>query len=113
MLVSDALPLAGMGDGPTRVGGLDVEVSGGRATLAGTDTLAGSTIALDSAVRNLVREGLPLPRALAAASANPAALLGADDRGMMEVGRLAHLVLLDEDLRVTRVLRGETWVDAG
>jgi len=113
VLVSDALPLAGMGDGPTRVGGLDVEVSGGRATLAGTDTLAGSTIALDSAVRNLVREGLPLPRALAAASANPAALLGADDRGMMEVGRLAHLVLLDEDLRVTRVLRGETWVDAG
>ncbi len=111
VLVSDALPLAGMGDGSTRVGGLDVEVRGGRATLAGTETLAGSTIALDSAVRNLVREGLPLPRAVAAASANPAALLGQADRGRLEVGRLAHLVLLDDDLRVTRVLRGETWVD--
>jgi N-acetylglucosamine-6-phosphate deacetylase len=113
LLVSDALPLAGMGDGHTRVGGLDVEVRGGRATLAGTDTLAGSTIALDTAVRNLVREGLPLPRAVAAASSNPAALLGQDDRGRIEVGRLAHLVMLDDDLLVMRVLRGETWVDAG
>jgi N-acetylglucosamine-6-phosphate deacetylase len=113
VLVSDALPLAGMGDGRTRVGGLDVEVRGGRATLAGTDTLAGSTIALDSAVRNLVREGLSLPRAVMAASSNPAALLGCDDRGRLEAGRLAHLVLLDDDLRVTRVLRGEAWIPAG
>ena len=113
VLVSDALPLAGMGDGHTTVGGLDVEVRGGRATLAGTNTLAGSTIALDSAVRNLVREGLPLPRAVAAASSNPAALLGCEDRGRLEAGRRAHLVLLDDGLRVTRVLRGETWVDGG
>ena len=111
VLVSDALPLAGMGDGRTHVGGLDVEVRGGRATLLGTDTLAGSTIALDSAVRNLVRDGLPLPRAVAAASSNPAALLGEDDRGRIEPGRLAHLVVLDDGLRVQRVLRGETWVD--
>ena len=113
VLISDALPLAGMGDGRTRVGGLDVQVRGGRATLVGTETLAGSTIALDAAVRNLVREGLPLPRAVAAASANPAALLGADDRGRLEAGRLAHLVVLDDELRVLRVLRGEAWVDAG
>jgi N-acetylglucosamine-6-phosphate deacetylase len=112
VLISDALPLAGMGDGRTRVGGLEVEIRGGRATLVGTDTLAGSTIALDTAVRNLVREGLPLPRAVAAASANPAALLGAHDRGRLEPGRLAHLVVLDEELRVLRVLRGTAWVDA-
>jgi N-acetylglucosamine-6-phosphate deacetylase len=112
VLVSDALPLAGMGDGRTRVGGLDVDVRGGKATLLGTDTLAGSTIALDSAVRNLVREGLPLPRAVQAASANPAELLGASDRGRIEAGRLAHLVVLDDELRVQRVLRGATWVDA-
>lgn len=112
VLVSDALPLAGIGDGRTRVGGLEVEVRGGRATLLGSDTLAGSTIALDSAVRNLVREGLALPRAVAAASANPAALLGADDRGRIEVGRLAHLVELDDGLRVRRVLRGGGWLDA-
>jgi len=111
VLVSDALAIAGKGDGRTRVGGLDVEVRGGRATLLGTDTLAGSTMGLDTAVRNLVREGLPLPRAVAAAASNPAALLGAEDRGRLEAGRLAHLVVLDESLRIQRVLRGEAWAD--
>ena len=71
ILVSDALPLAGVGDGRTVVGGLAVDVVDGRATLAGTTTLAGSTIALDTAVRNLVAAGIPLAVALAAASCQP------------------------------------------
>ena len=53
LLVSDVLPFAGMGDGRTAIGGLEVEVRDGRATLAGTSTLAGSVIALDTAVRDL------------------------------------------------------------
>ncbi len=72
LLVSDALAVAGTGDGRGRIGELDIEVMDGRATLAGTDTLAGSVIALDSAVRNLVAAGVPLPDAVAAASRNPA-----------------------------------------
>ncbi len=51
LLVSDAIALAGTGDGRGRIGGLEVEVVDGRVTLAGTTTLAGSVIALDSAVR--------------------------------------------------------------
>ena len=113
LLVSDALPLAGMGDGRTIVGGLEVEVRGGRATLLGTTTLAGSVIALDTAVRNLVGEGVPLPRAVAAASANPASLLGAGDRGRIEVGRLAHLVELSDQHEVRRVTRGHGWINVG
>jgi len=111
VLVSDALSLAGMGDGRTVVGGLEVEVRAGRATLLGTSTLAGSTIALDTAVRNLVHEGLPLPAAVRAASANPITLLGETDRGRIEPGRRAHLVELDADLRVRRVTRGFGWID--
>ncbi len=111
LLVSDALSLAGMGDGRTTIGGLEVEVRDGRATLLGTSTLAGSVIALDTAVRNLSREGTPLPAAVAAASANPAALLGQADRGRIEPGRRAHLVELDADLRVRRVTRGFGWID--
>ena len=79
-------------------------------TLAGTDTLAGSVIALDTAVRNLVAAGLPLPDAVAAASANPLALLGVGDRGRIAVGQRADLVELDDDLRVRRVMRGGSWV---
>ena len=41
MVVSDAIALAGMGDGHGRLGGLDVEVVGQRATLAGTDDAGG------------------------------------------------------------------------
>ncbi len=110
VLVSDALPIAGTGDGVGKVGGLDVEVRQGRATLLGTATLAGSVIALDAAVRNMVLAGVPLPVAVAAASANPAALLGETDRGRIETGLRAHLVELGDDLRVQRVTRGRGWI---
>ncbi len=112
ILVSDAMSLAGCGDGPGTIGGLDVEVRDGRVTLTGTETLAGSVIAIDMAVRNLVREGVPLAFAFAAASTNPAALLGEADRGSIEVGRRAHLVELDDELFVTRVTRGAGWTAA-
>jgi N-acetylglucosamine-6-phosphate deacetylase len=111
VLVSDAIAVAGTGDGRTSLGGLEVEVRDGRATLAGTSTLAGSVIGLDSAVRNVVREGLPLPDAVAAASANPLALIGQGDRGRIEPGWRAHLVELGPNLEVRRVTRGFGWID--
>ena len=113
ILVSDALAIAGMGEGRSLSGGLDVEVRGSRLTLAGTDTLAGSVIALDSAVRNLVRSGIPLPAASAAASRNPLALLGVTDRGRLAVGQRADLVELDDDLMVLRVAGQGEWLSPG
>ena len=86
MLVSDAIPMAGTGDGRATIGGLDVEIVGLRVTLAGSSTLAGSVISLDTAVRNLVWSGVPLPAAVAAASRNPLALLGISDRGRIAAG---------------------------
>jgi len=112
LLVSDAIPMAGTGDGRGRIGGLEVEVVGGRATLAGTSTLAGSVIALDDAVRNLVATGVPLPDAVAAAARNPLALLGVTDRGRIAAGQRADLVELDAGLRVRRVMRAGTWFAA-
>jgi N-acetylglucosamine-6-phosphate deacetylase len=112
LLVSDSISLAGTGDGRGQVGGLDVEVQGRRVTLAGTSTLAGSVLSLDVAVRNLVATGIALPAAVAAASANPLALLGITDRGTIAPGQRADLVELGADLRVRRVLRGGAWFDA-
>jgi N-acetylglucosamine-6-phosphate deacetylase len=109
MLVSDAISLAGMGDGRTRIGGLEVEVVGLRVTLAGTTTLAGSVIGLDTAVRNLVSSGVSLPLAVAAATRNPLAMLGMTDRGRIEAGQRADLVELDDQLRVRRVMRAGAW----
>jgi N-acetylglucosamine-6-phosphate deacetylase len=110
LLVSDALSLAGTGDGRARIGGLEVEVVGQRVTLVGTSTLAGSVIALDDAVRNLVASGVPLPMAVAAAGANPLSMLGVTDRGRIAPGQRADLVQLDDSLRVRRVMRGGGWV---
>lgn len=111
LLVSDAISLAGVGDGHARIGGLEVEVVGDRASLAGTGTLAGSVIALDTAVRNLVAAGVSLPAAVAAASRNPLALLGESEGGRIAVGQPADLVELDDELRVRRVMRAGRWLD--
>jgi N-acetylglucosamine-6-phosphate deacetylase len=106
MLISDALSMAGMGDGRLTISGLEIEVRDGRCTLAdGSGTLAGSVIALDTAVRNVVRAGFSLPVAVAAAGRNPLAMLGVTDRGRLAEGQLADLVELDDDLVVVATHR--------
>ena len=71
--------------------------------------LEGKALALDTAVRNVARSGVALPRAVAAASREPLALLGVTDRGRLEPGQRADLVELDDDLVVRRVMRGGRW----
>ena len=103
ILVSDALSLSGTGPGRTMVGATEVEVLEDRAVVAGTTTLAGSVMALDSMLRNLVRDGASLPAAARAASTNPAALLDVTDRGRLAPGLRADLVEMGGDLMVRRV----------
>jgi N-acetylglucosamine-6-phosphate deacetylase len=112
LLVSDALPLAGTDITRGRIGGLEVEIRGDRCVLLGTNTLAGSIIALDSAVRNLSDAWVPLPIAVAAASRNPLELLGVTDRGRIAVGQRADLVEMDAALAVARVMRSGEWYAA-
>jgi N-acetylglucosamine-6-phosphate deacetylase len=106
LLVSDALSLAGTDVGRVRMGDTEIEVVDGRVVLAGTKTLAGSTIALDDAVRHLVANGASLPEAVLAASTNPLQMLGQADRGRLAVGQRADLVALDQGLVVRRVWLG-------
>lgn len=110
VLVSDAISLAGTGTTRAMLGAIEVEVRNDRCTVVGGGQLAGSIIALDSAVRNLVHSGVALPAAVAAASRNPLALLGVTDRGRIAVGQLAHLVELDDAFGVRRVRRGSAWL---
>jgi N-acetylglucosamine-6-phosphate deacetylase len=109
LLVSDAIPMAGTGDGRVTIGGLEIEIHGLRVTLVDGGALAGSVIALDDAVRNLVASGVALPAAIAAAGRNPLAMLGITDRGRIAVGQRADLVELDGALAVRRVMRAGTW----
>ncbi|RII97366.1 N-acetylglucosamine-6-phosphate deacetylase [Clavibacter michiganensis] len=104
-LVTDAMAAAGSADGRYRLGALDVDVRDGVARLAGADTIAGSTLTQDAALRIAVREvGLALPDAIAALTLVPARALGLDDRlGLLHAGHAADVVALSPDLAVTRV----------
>ena len=109
LLVRDGGARAGTRARRGMLGGLAVVIEGDRCVLASDGRLAGSVIALDSAVRNLARGGIALPRAVAAASREPLALLGVTDRGRLEPGLRADLVELHDDLTVRRVMRGGRW----
>jgi N-acetylglucosamine-6-phosphate deacetylase len=112
LLVSDALAPAGTDAVSGSIGGLAIRVLGDRITLADGTTLAGSVLALDTAVRNLVAAGSSLIDAVVAASTAPADLLGEADRGRLAAGARADLVELDDDLVVRRVMLGGAWLDA-
>ena len=73
--------------GRRRLGEIDIDVSSaGVRTPDGT--LAGSDLALDQAVRNLVAfTGCTAAEAVATVTTTPARLLGLDDRGSLETGR--------------------------
>jgi N-acetylglucosamine-6-phosphate deacetylase len=111
-LVTDAIAGAGMGDGEYELGGLRVRVGGGVARLAGSGSIAGSTLTMDAAFRRTVVDAhLPLAVAARLTSSTPARVVGLDDVGAIEPGRRADLVVLDERLEVVAVMAGGTWVD--
>jgi len=102
-LVSDGLSATGMPDGNYTLGGFEVTVSGGVCRNA-EGILAGSTLTLDRALRNIVALGASLPDAVRMLTLNPAALLGIEfKRGSLRVGADADILLLDRDLQLARV----------
>lgn len=103
ILISDSLRCAGMPDGDYELGGQPITMKNGRATLTGTDTLAGSSIHLMEGLRRAVSYGLPLEAAVTAATAAPAKAIRRDDIGSLAVGKWADMVLLDRDLNVKAV----------
>mmetsp|Transcript_38526 Transcript_38526/g.65830 ORF Transcript_38526/g.65830 Transcript_38526/m.65830 type:complete len:134 (+) Transcript_38526:2-403(+) len=115
----------GLGDGEHMLGTMNVCIRGDRATLAGTDTLAGSVVSMDTCVKRFHKfTGCTLGEALLCATLHPAMVLGRHQRnntthhsvsrewknnappiGILEVGAKADLVMLNDDLDVI-----ETWV---
>jgi len=102
-LVSDAIAAAGAGDGNYTIAGVDFEVEDGVARRADS-VLAGSTVSMIGAVRNLVALGARVEAALAAASAVPALIAGRSDLGTLEPGSAADVVVINDRLEVLRVL---------
>jgi N-acetylglucosamine-6-phosphate deacetylase len=102
-LVTDAVAGAGLDDGAFRLGDLDVEIRDGVAR-GTTGALAGSTLTMIDAVRNLHALGVPLEDAVGAATEVPARVLRLPAAGRIGIGLPADVVVLTDELEVERVL---------
>lgn len=104
VLISDSLRCAGMPDGDYELGGQPITMRNGKATLTGTDTLAGSSIHLMDGLRRAVSFGVPLEAAVTAATLTPAKAIRMDrEIGSLDAGKWADLVVLDRELNVKAV----------
>lgn len=101
-LISDAMMAATLSAGDYTLGGQKVIVTEDGAARLESGTLAGSTLTLDKAVRNMVQKvGLPLEEVLPMATSTPAREIREDHRrGTIAPGYMADLVLWTEDLQV-------------
>ena len=109
VLVTDAIRAAGMPEGEYKVGRQKVIVKNGICRLVSGE-LAGSTLTMDVAVRNMVElVGASLQEAVMMATINTAKVIGVENRkGSIEPGKDADLVMLDEKLNIySTIVKGE------
>ena len=105
-LISDSMRACGMPNGEYMLGGQQVFVKEGKATLA-DGTIAGSATCLAECFRRAVRFGVPLVSALKAATINPARCVGlGKELGSITEGKRADVLVLDASLHPECVFVG-------
>ncbi len=111
--VTDATAGAGMPDGTYRLGSQTVSKCPNGVRLA-DGTLAGSVLTMDQALRNLVAIGIPLDEAARRISTYPADYLSEWDRGRLQPGAYADIVVLSPDLELMQIfIEGEAIAPLG
>lgn len=113
-LITDAMRGAGMPDGTETVlgrmnDGVPCIIEDGVAKLYDRQSFAGSVATADRLVRTMhtVAE-IDLVDVSKMASATPARLMGLADRGVLEVGKRADILVLDKDLKIKNIIfKGE------
>ncbi len=100
-LISDGMRAVGMSDGSYELGGQTVNVVGCIARLS-DGTLAGSTLTLNQAVRNMVETlGISVSDAVYMAATGPAEKIGwGSQKGSLDAGKDADLVIMAKDFTV-------------
>lgn len=107
ILVTDAMRATGLEDGEYDLGGQPITVQGGVARTA-TGSLAGSTLTLDRAVKNIAEfAGLSINQAISMATSTPAAAIGlAGRKGSLQPGADADIVFVDREMNVKTAMVG-------
>lgn len=104
VLVTDAMAAAGMAPGRYEISGIEVTLANG-VPRREDGTLAGSSLTLDAAVRNMIGLGLDPAAVLEAAGRVPADAIGRPELGRLEPGAAADVVWWGDDFSVRR-----TWI---
>jgi N-acetylglucosamine-6-phosphate deacetylase len=110
VLVTDAIRAAGMPDGEYALGKQRILVKDGISRLESGD-LAGSTLTMDRAVRNIMRfVGTPLQTAVKMATINPASVAAVQkNKGSLKPGKDADIVVIDDEVNVhLTIVKGKT-----
>ena len=109
VLITDSMAATGMPDGEYSIAGLPVTVKNGKARTH-EGAIAGSTLSLIDGVKNLAAFAeIPFSEALYCATVAPAKMLGIFDAvGSLEAGKLANMIVFDNELNVREVIfKGE------
>ncbi|MEM0225036.1 MAG: N-acetylglucosamine-6-phosphate deacetylase, partial [Desulfurococcaceae archaeon] len=105
VLVTDSIAATDMPDGVYELGGLKIRVERGVCKLVGIDKLAGSTLTMDKAIRNIAELGYSLVDVVKMASLTPAKSIELDMKiGDIRPGYRADLVVLDKEFNVLKTL---------
>ena len=103
VLISDAMSGTGLGDGIYSLGGLDVYVNGGVARIK-EGNLAGSTLTLDVAMKNMLSLGYKIEEVISFLSENPAHAIGVDSKkGYVREGFDADVLIVDGNFDIDAV----------
>jgi len=103
-LISDSMRACGLTDGEYDLGGQMVTVVGRTATIE-SGSIAGSVTTLADCMRNCVEFGIPLTKAIKAATINPAKSAGIDAvAGSLTVGKRADILVLCKELQFRNVV---------
>lgn len=112
-LVTDAMAATGLSDGTYILGSAEVRVKDGVAMLVSDGSIAGGTATMLDVLRETVAAGVPFNDALRSATVVPARVLGlSDEVGSLMTGTLADLLVVDENLQLSAVMRRGEWLTA-
>jgi N-acetylglucosamine-6-phosphate deacetylase len=103
VLITDATAATGMPDGRYHLGSLEVEVKDGRCMVG--ESLAGSVLTMDRAVRNVMQFAQwELQQVVRLATLNPARVAGVKNAGAIQAGAVADLVVLSPSGEVRKII---------
>ena len=106
IMVTDSIRPAGLLDGESESGGIKIIKTGSKIVLKGTDTIAGSGASMHDCFKNLVSMGISINDVVRMSSYNSVISLNLKEKGYIQEGMDADIVMLNQDMSIDKVFVG-------